>query len=260
MGDQPMAGLNLAGQVEGLTVSFAGREVLRGVDLEFPERSITAILGRSGTGKTTLLRALNRLNECFPDCVTRGRVRLRLAGTWHETSGPGALPLTDLRRRVGMVFQTPNVLPVSIQRNMFLPLQLVCGADRQEAARRMEGALKEVLLWDEVKDRLDRPALSLSGGQQQRLCLARALALEPELLLLDEPTASVDCVAVAGIEALLLQLKQRYTLVLVSHSLAQTRRLADRVAVLRDGRVLRVFENDEQHAQGALESCLEDTL
>ncbi len=234
--------MNMAIRVENLSVSFAGRQVLDNMNLEIETGGPTVLVGRSGSGKTTLLRAINRLNECLPGCVTTGQVRLRLGGQapgrpgedWVDAYGPATV-VEDLRKRVGMVFQTPNVLPVSVARNLGLPLRLALGLPALEIQGRMEQALREARLWDEVKDRLDHPAQTLSGGQQQRLCLARALAFAPDILLLDEPTASLDYKAARGIEELLLELASRYTLLVVSHSLNQARRLARQMFVLRQG-------------------------
>ena len=230
--------MNSAICVENLSVSFAGREVLRGLSLEIQAGGPTVLVGRSGSGKTTLLRAINRLNECLPDCATTGQVRLRLGGglggDWLEAYAPGTV-VENLRKRVGMVFQTPNVLPLSVERNIALPLKLALGLSAAQIRDRQEQALREAHLWDEVKDRLAAPAQTLSGGQQQRLCLARALAFAPDILLLDEPTASLDYKAAQGIEDLLQELASRYTLLVVSHSLNQARRLARHMFVLREG-------------------------
>ena len=178
-------------------------------------------VGRSGSGKTTLLRALNRLNECFPGCRTQGQVLLQFPEGGEVDAYDARTDVELLRRRVGMVFQSPNVLPVSIGRNLLMPLKLVAGVTGSKAEARMEQALRDVGLWDEVAERLSHAAATLSGGQQQRLCLARALALEPELLLLDEPTASVDYRSAEIIENLLQELAKRLTVVMVSHSLSQ---------------------------------------
>ena len=221
-------------EIRDLTVTFGGRPVLCGLNLDVAQGGPTVLLGRSGSGKTTLLRAINRLNECLPGCETMGLVRIRLDGAMVDAYGAGTRPET-LRTRVGMVFQTPNVLPLSVARNLGLPLKLALGLPALEIQGRMEQALREAHLWDEVKDRLDHPAQTLSGGQQQRLCLARALAFRPEILLLDEPTASLDYKAARGIEELLLELASRYTLLVVSHSLNQARRLARQMFVLREG-------------------------
>ena len=220
-------------RIENLSVAFGGVTVLDQLNLEVFQGGPTFLLGRSGAGKTTLLRAINRLNECFPGCVTQGQVALRLNNEWVDAYAPTTV-IEDLRRRAGMVFQSPNILPLSIMRNMTLPLRTVLSLSADECDVLMEQALREVHLWAEVRDRLSAPASSLSGGQQQRLCLARALALRPEILLLDEPTASLDFKAQQQIEELLSELKSRYTLMVVSHSLNQTHRLAERVIVLRD--------------------------
>ena len=170
------------------------------------------------------------------------------------------LPLAELRRRVGMVFQAPNVLPMSIFRNIAVPLKLVLGLRRREIPERVEGALQSTHLWEEVKDRLHDSATTLSGGQQQRLCLARTLALEPDVLLLDEPTASLDFRASLKIEDLLLDLKDAYTIIAVSHSLSQTRRLADEVVVLREGRLVKVFSGSEFSDRDLTDSLLEEAF
>jgi phosphate transport system ATP-binding protein len=254
--DSAIDGSQSAVEVSGLKVSFGDRLVLDVTEAGIAERSLTVILGRSGSGKTTFLRSLNRLNECFPGCRTAGRVALRFHGRRWEVYGPQAPDLSWLRRMAGMVFQTPNVLPMSVERNIALPLQLVNGTSRSEIRDRVERALREAQLWDEVKDRLASPASTLSGGQQQRLCLARTLALEPEILLLDEPTASVDHGSSRRIEELLLQLKERYTLVVVSHGLGQARRLADRVLLFREGRVVEALQRGECCEPGRLEELI----
>jgi len=243
--------------VENLHVSFAGREVLHNLSAEFGRGQITVILGRSGSGKTTCLRAFNRLNECFPESATRGSVRLKLQGEWRDIY-QDAIPLTELRRRVGMVMQTPHLLPVSVAANLALPVKLVLGRPRREIPSRVEWALKEAHLWEEVQDRLDAPAHTLSGGQQQRLCLARLLALEPEILLVDEPTASLDFRASLKVEELLLSLKERYPIIAVSHSLSQARRLADAALIFKDGSVVQRLSREDLQAPDTLQALLEE--
>lgn len=243
--------------VAGLAVCFAGREVLHDLNAEFCRGRVAVILGRSGSGKTTFLRAMNRLNECFPGSATRGSVRLKLQGEWRAIYGD-AVPLTELRRRVGMVFQTPHLLPGSITDNLALPGKLVLGWPRREIAGRVEMALKEAHLWEEVQDRLEAPAHTLSGGQQQRLCLARLLALEPEILLVDEPTASLDFRSSLKVEELLLSLKDRYTIIAVSHSLSQARRLADAALIFRDGTVAQKLSREDLQAPDTLRTLLEE--
>ena len=231
----------LCASVRSLCVSFGGRRVLHDIDADFPARRITVLLGRSGSGKSTLLRSLNRLNECFEGYEGSGEVRVSLDGALRPAAGPGAPDLSRLRRAAGMVFQTPNPLPMSIRRNVTLPLSLASSFSPPlpgELEKVLRARLTEAGLWEEVADRLDAPASSLSGGQQQRLCLARALALEPELLLLDEPTASLDRTAAGRIEDLILSFRGRRSVVLVSHSLSQARRLADLALVLSDGRIV----------------------
>ena len=249
--------MNTAIRVEKLSVSFGGKRVVHGIDFSVAAGGLTFLLGRSGSGKTTLLRAINRLNECLPGCATSGRVHLHLGGSWLDAY---ATPVDNLRRRVGMVFQTPNVLPLSIARNLVMPLRVSLGLSADEAHARMEEALREAHLWREVHDRLDQPAATLSGGQQQRLCLARALALRPEILLLDEPTASLDFKAAQRIEELLLELRSRYTLLVVSHSLSQARRLADALFVLRDGGRIESVPRELFRDQDALLAMIDELL
>jgi phosphate transport system ATP-binding protein len=234
--------MNLCARVKNLTVRAGGRPILSSISLECPGGAVTVLVGRSGSGKTTFLRSLNRLNEHFPALHTEGTVELKLGG---ELRSVWSLPVEELRRRAGMVFQTPNPLPLSIRRNILLPLQLVMGIRGSEAEGRMEKALREVGLMNEVSDRLDMPASALSGGQQQRLCLARTLCLEPDVLLLDEPTASLDRHAAELVEDLLLSLRNRYPVVMVSHSLPQAHKLASRIAVLRDGVLAKTLEAGE---------------
>lgn len=250
---------NQAIRIENLSVSFSGKAVFSHLSLAIPRGGPTFLLGRSGSGKTTLLRAINRLNECFPGGVTQGQVQLRLAGAWVDAYAPG-LAVDDLRRRVGMVFQSPNVLPLSILRNLVMPLRVSLGLPAAEAEARAEEALREAHLWDEVRDRLADPATTLSGGQQQRLCLARALALKPEILLLDEPTASLDFKAAQLIEELLLELKSRYTVLVVSHSLSQARRLAEHLLVMHDGGRVETLSSEVFRDKEALFSIMDELI
>ncbi|WP_353254166.1 phosphate ABC transporter ATP-binding protein [Salinisphaera sp. PC39] len=238
-----------------LTVSYRGRTALAGVDLGVRRGRITAVIGPSGCGKSSFLASLNRLTDLTPGCRVTGRVLLDGRDALAETGD-----LIALRRRVGMIFQQPNPFPLSIARNLDLPLKELGVHASNERRDRAEQALRRVGLWDEVRDRLQSPALSLSGGQQQRLCLARAVALEPEVLLMDEPCSALDPIASATVEELIQDLSGRYTLVVVTHNLAQARRIADDTAVFwqRDGagRVIeagttrQVFETprDEQTA------------
>ncbi|MEF3696196.1 phosphate ABC transporter ATP-binding protein [Desulfolutivibrio sp.] len=245
--------------VRGLGVSFAGRAALSGVDLDVAGNALTVVVGRSGSGKTTLLRALNRLNECFDGCRTTGRVLFSLDGHTLDIHDR-AFPVTELRRRVGMVFQTPNLLPLSIAANLTMPLRHVLGMDKAEAREAAREALVAARLWDEVKDRLEAPAKTLSGGQAQRLCLARAMALEPDVLLLDEPAASLDFMAARAIEELLSGLRERYALVVVSHGLGSAARMADHLVVMRRGEVSARFAAGDLARGEALAQCMEEVF
>jgi phosphate transport system ATP-binding protein len=213
-------------------VAYGGRTVLREVSLAVPHRSVTALIGPSGCGKTSFLSCLNRMTDLIPGCRVTGQV------LWGDTDilQPGA-DRVALRRRVGMIFQRPNPFPLSIRQNLLLPIQEHAVAPRAHWPAHVEAVLRDVALWDEVKDRLDAPALALSGGQQQRLCLARALTLQPDVLLLDEPCSALDPLSTGMIEELLLRLREQYCLVVVTHNLAQARRIADRAALfwVRDG-------------------------
>ncbi len=233
-------------RIHDLCLHLNGRAILHHVDLELPRHGISVLLGRSGSGKTSFLRCLNRLHDCTKDSRMQGQVELLLDGEMRDISRlRGEEALSRLRRQVGMVFQTPNVLPASIGQNLLLPLQLAAGLDMDEARSRARRSLEDVGLWPEVHDRLGDPAGSLSGGQQQRLCLARTLALEPQILLLDEPTASLDPTSTRRIEDLLLQLSERYAIILVSHGIAQARRLATRLLLFEDGHARGHFPPEE---------------
>jgi phosphate transport system ATP-binding protein len=221
-----------------LSFRYGDRLVLDRVCAEFAEHAVTAIVGPSGQGKSTLLTAVNRLWEEIPGARAEGQVEIRLDGCWRDVSANG-YPLSRLRRKVGMVFQEPNPLPMSIYKNIAFPLKL-CGRNlkqKQKIEAHVQRALSRAFLWEEVKDRLDDDARSLSGGQQQRLCIARALVLEPEVLLLDEPTASLDAKAAGVIEDLVCQLKSRCTILMVTHYLDQVRRVADCVMRQAKGRL-----------------------
>jgi phosphate transport system ATP-binding protein len=214
-------------RTEALTLRYADKPAFEDVTLALARGRITALIGPSGCGKTSYLNCLNRLTDLVPRCQVSGRIRL---------GGLDVLdPRTDvvaLRRRVGMIFQKPNPFPFSVRRNLEFPLAEHGVRDRRRRAERVETALRDVGLWDEVKDRLHAPALALSGGQQQRLCIARALALAPEALLLDEPCSALDPISGGVVEDLIVRLRERLTLLVVTHNLAQARRIADQVALL----------------------------
>lgn len=218
--------------VSGLSVRYGAQEALRGVSLDIPQGDITALVGPSGCGKSTFLHTLNRLTDLVPGCIVEGSIRL---GDGLEITGDRADVLA-LRRHIGMVFQKPNPFPHSIRRNFEIALR-EHGVPKAEIPAIIERRLRDVGLWEEVSGRLDRPATQLSGGQQQRLCIARALALDPEVVLFDEPCSALDPLASAVVEDHIAALRGRVTVVIVTHNLAQARRIADRVAVfwIRDG-------------------------
>ncbi|WP_058913377.1 phosphate ABC transporter ATP-binding protein [Entomohabitans teleogrylli] len=238
--------MTIAARVRQLTLAFHQHTIIHDVSLEIPARGISVLVGRSGSGKTTLLRAFNRLNEEFKGYRARGEIYLDGGQGLEKQAAVYGGSLSALRARVGMVFQTPNVLPVSIWRNIALPLEKLTACPRREIASRVQASLEDVGLWQEVADRLHRPAAQLSGGQQQRLCLARTLAMAPDILLLDEPTASLDPAATQHIEQLLLRLADKHTLIMVSHSPGQALRLADRLFIFEDGRLRQALENPRQ--------------
>ena len=219
-------------RTEALCFYYNRHKVLHEVDLTIPANKITAITGPSGSGKSTLLTVFNRLYEETPQCRIEGKIEILLHNTMQDIHAP-AVNLNELRRKVGMVFQLPNPLPMSIRKNIMFPLHLSNIKDSVD--ERIEQALKQAHLWAEVKDSLHKDGRALSGGQQQRLCLARALVLEPEVLLLDEPTSSLDQDASRAIEALLLSLKDKCTLVMVSHYQDQIQRIADVHVTVQEG-------------------------
>lgn len=212
--------------VRDLSIFFGHNQVLKRVTLDVPARAVTAIIGPSGCGKSTFLRALNRMHDLVPTARVEGQIRL----FGHDIYRPEIEPVM-VRRRVGMVFQKSNPFPtMSIAENVTVGLRLNGMRRRSELNQRTEQALVMAALWDEVKDRLDAPAVSLSGGQQQRLCIARALAVQPEVLLMDEPASALDPLATARIEDLVLELKKTYTIVIVTHNMQQAARISDDTA------------------------------
>jgi phosphate transport system ATP-binding protein len=209
--------------VQDLSVSYGSSDAIVGVTLQIQRNLITAIIGPSGCGKTTFLRSLNRMNDAVPGFKIDGQILYH----GHDIYASG-VDRVEVRRRIGMVFQKPNPFPKSIYDNVaWAPRNLKMKAGLDE---RVERALRSAALWDEVKDRLHQNALSLSGGQQQRLCIARAIAIEPDVLLLDEPASALDPIATASIEELMQTLKNRYTIVIVTHNMQQAARVADRTA------------------------------
>lgn len=246
-------------QIKNLSAGFNELIVLDGINLDIFSGEITVIVGHSGSGKTTLLRSINRLNDLFDGYYCDGEIAVRINNKMINIQDKSIDP-AKLRCRMAMVFQTPNVLPVSIRKNFSLPLRLTKGFTRDEIEDKMATALKDVLLFDEVSDRLDKNASTLSGGQQQRLCLARAIALNPDALLLDEPTSSLDYKASRRIEELLSTLKEKYTIIAVSHSLGQTRRIADRCVVIKDGTIGAILDKHQLVESDKFKAHIEDVF
>ena len=232
---------------------YGKKEALKGITLDFPQGGIHALIGPSGCGKSTYLRCLNRMNDMIANVKITGDIKL----DGNDIYSPQTDTVT-LRKRVGMVFQTPQVFPVSVFRNIAVPLAVALGCPRSELDDRVRDALMRADLWKEVDGRLDMAAERLSGGQQQRLCLARALALEPDVLLLDEPTASLDVHAARRVEDLLLSLAERLPVIMVSHGPAQSLRLASFLAVMEEGRVRRTVSDTSGMTEGDLERMIDD--
>jgi phosphate transport system ATP-binding protein len=208
---------------------------LKGVSLEVLERSVTAVIGPSGCGKSTLLRSFNRMNDLIPGVRTEGQIQFGSIDILDRGTD-----VVELRRRVGMVFQRPNPFPKTIFENVAFGLRMLGLKNRGELEARVEQSLRRAALWEEVKDRLDRSALQLSGGQQQRMCIARCLAIEPEVILMDEPASALDPTATARIEELIIDLKAAYTIVIVTHNMQQAARISDRTAFMLDGKLVEV--------------------
>ncbi len=210
-------------QIEGLTASYGGKPAIRGVSLDIYANVVTAIIGPSGCGKSTFIRCLNRMNDLVPGFRLAGTIRYR----GQEITGRDVDPVA-VRRTIGMVFQRPNPFPKSIYDNVAWGLKVL--GMRDDLDERVERALVQAALWDEVKDRLKASALSLSGGQQQRLCIARAIAVEPDVVLMDEPASALDPIATQAIERLMHDLKRSYSIVIVTHNMQQAARVADMTA------------------------------
>jgi phosphate transport system ATP-binding protein len=219
--------------IENLTYSYGDTVALQDITLDVPANAVTVFFGPAGGGKTTLLRLINRLNDLVDGTHMSGQIRI----DGQDIYAPG-VHIPDLRRRVGMVFALPLPLPGTVRENVLYGLKLAGVQDRTRLDEALERSLTQAALWDEVRDRLDDPARSLSGGQQQRLCIARSLAMEPEILLLDEPTSGLDPISTSKVEHTLSELKQAYTIVIVPHSVQQAARVADYAAFFLMGELI----------------------
>ena len=225
--------------VKDLCLWYGSHQALKHITIDIPEKSITALIGPSGCGKSTFLKTLNRMNDLVPDVKITGDMRYR-----DEDIFDPAQDVSELRREVGMVFQKPNPFPMCIYDNIAYGPRTHGIKNRAQLDEIVEKSLRGAAIWDEVKDRLQKNALGLSGGQQQRLCIARALAVEPAVLLMDEPTSALDPISTSKIEELAMQLKERYTIVIVTHNMQQAVRISDRTAFFLLGELVECGETE----------------
>ena len=230
--------------VQGLDLWYGDHQALHDISLNIPEKSITALIGPSGCGKSTFLKTLNRMNDLIPGVKITGDVRYRD----QDIFAPGT-DVNELRREIGMVFQKPNPFPMSIYDNIAYGPRTHGIKNRARLDEIVEKSLRGAAIWDEVKDRLKKNALGLSGGQQQRLCIARALAVEPEVLLMDEPTSALDPISTSKIEELAMQLKEQYTIVIVTHNMQQAVRISDCTAFFLLGELVECGDTQQLFSQ-----------
>ena len=230
--------------VQGLDLWYGDHQALHDISLNIPEKSITALIGPSGCGKSTFLKTLNRMNDLIPGVKITGDVRYRD----QDIFAPGT-DVNELRREIGMVFQKPNPFPMSIYDNIAYGPRTHGIKNRARLDEIVEKSLRGAAIWDEVKDRLKKNALGLSGGQQQRLCIARALAVEPEVLLMDEPTSALAPISTSKIEELAMQLKEQYTIVIVTHNMQQAVRISDHTAFFLLGELVEYGETEKLFSQ-----------
>lgn len=223
--------------VENLDLFYGETQALKDINLKMPERSVTALIGPSGCGKSTFLRSLNRMHDLLPNVKILGNIRIDGEDIYAPESD-----VVLLRKRVGMVFQRPNPFPKSVYENVVYGPRIHGETKKSKLDEIAEASLRGAVLWDEVKDRLHKSALGLSGGQQQRLCIARLLAVEPEVLLMDEPTSALDPISTMKIEELITELKNKYTIVIVTHNMHQASRVSDQTAFFLTGELIEVDE------------------
>ncbi|MCP4116657.1 MAG: phosphate ABC transporter ATP-binding protein [Desulfobacteraceae bacterium] len=226
-------------QTRGLDFYYSDSQALYDISLEFPQNRVTALIGPSGCGKSTFLRCLNRMNDLIPGTRAAGEVRLEEMDVFDP-----ALDVVSLRRRVGMVFQKPNPFPKTIFENIAYGMRVNGIRDKVHISQKVETSLRQAAIWEEVKDRLNESALGLSGGQQQRLCIARALAVEPEVLLMDEPASALDPIATQKIEELIISLSKELTIIIVTHNMQQAARVSDLTAFFYMGKLIEVNNTD----------------
>jgi phosphate transport system ATP-binding protein len=262
LADSPVAGLEETGrdgtgrtivEAENISVWYDETQALNDISMEIPEQQVTALIGPSGCGKSTFLRCINRMNDLIDAARVEGNLRLYDKNVYDDDVDPVAL-----RRKVGMVFQKPNPFPKSIRDNVAYGLKIQ--GYEGDIDERVEEALRSAALWDEVKDQLDSSGLDLSGGQQQRLCIARAIAADPEVILMDEPASALDPVATSKIEDLIDDLAEEYTVVIVTHNMQQAARISDKTAVFLTGGELVEFDDTDQVFENPSSQRVEDYI
>lgn len=225
--------------IRDMNLHYGKFHALKSINMNIPEKKITAFIGPSGCGKSTLLKSLNRMNDLVEDCIITGNIQLDGVDIY------GGMDVNILRKRVGMVFQKPNPFPMSVYDNIAYGPRTHGIRSRAKLDEIVEKSLRDAAIWDELKDRLKKSALGLSGGQQQRLCIARALAVQPEVLLMDEPTSALDPISTARIEELTMELKKNYTIVMVTHNMQQATRVSDKTAFFLLGEVIEFDTTDK---------------
>ena len=228
--------------IRDMNLHYGSFHALKNIDVDLPEKEITAFIGPSGCGKSTFLKSLNRMNDLVEGCRITGSVQLDSEDIY------GNIDVNQLRKRVGMVFQNPNPFPMSIYDNIAYGPRTHGIRNRSKLNEIVERSLRQAAIWDELKDRLGKSALGLSGGQQQRLCIARALAVEPEVLLMDEPTSALDPISTSKIEDLVLELKSKYTIIMVTHNMQQATRVSDNTVFFLLGEVIEMGKTEQLFA------------
>lgn len=230
--------------VNDLCLWYGTHKALTDINIDIPQKSITALIGPSGCGKSTFIKTLNRMNDLIPDVKITGEIRYKRNNIFDP-----AVDVNELRREIGMVFQKPNPFPMSVYDNIAYGPRTHGIKNKAVLDDIVERSLRDAAIWDEVKDRLKKNALGLSGGQQQRLCIARALAVEPEIILMDEPTSALDPISTSKIEDLCIQLKEKYTIVMVTHNMQQAVRISDRTAFFLLGELIECDSTDKLFSQ-----------
>lgn len=230
---------NVKFDISSVDLFYGDFQALKNINLTILEREITAFIGPSGCGKSTLLKSLNRMNDLVEECKITGNIKFNGCDIFKD------MEVTELRKRVGMVFQKPNPFPMSIYDNIAFGPRTHGIKKKSKLDEIVETSLRQASIWDEVKDRLKKPALGMSGGQQQRLCIARALAVKPEVILMDEPTSALDPISTIKIEELCTQLKENYTIIIVTHNMQQATRIADKTAFFLLGEIVEFDETEK---------------